>query len=37
MKGDWKGYYSIRFNDQWRVVFQWEVGNARDVRVVDYH
>ncbi len=37
LKGKWKGYYSIRINDQWRVVFKWEQGNAADVRVVDYH
>jgi|SRR3989344_2947409 len=37
LKRDWKGYHSIRINDQWRVVFRWEGGNARDVHVVDYH
>jgi len=37
LKRDRKGYHSIRINDQWRVVFQWEAGNARDVHVVDYH
>ncbi len=37
LKRDWKGYHSIRINNQWRVVFRWEGGNARDVHVVDYH
>ncbi|OHC80989.1 MAG: plasmid maintenance system killer protein [Rhodospirillales bacterium RIFCSPLOWO2_12_FULL_67_15] len=37
LKGDLTGYHSIRINDQWRIVFRWENGNARDVRVVDYH
>ena len=37
LKGTWKGYYSIRINDQWRVVFRWQSGNAGDVRVMDYH
>jgi len=37
LKGKWKGFHSIRINDQWRVVFRWKVGNALDVRVVDYH
>jgi proteic killer suppression protein len=37
LKGRWKGYHSIRINDQWRVVFRWEQGNAQDVAVVDYH
>ncbi len=37
LRGEWKGYHSIRINDQWRVVFRWEGGAAHDVRVVDYH
>jgi len=37
MKGRWKGLYSIRINDQWRVVFRWRGGNAFDVQIVDYH
>ena len=37
LKGRWKGFHSIRINDQWRVVFRWEHGNAHDVAVVDYH
>ena len=37
LKGHWKGYHSIRINDQWRVVFRWEQGHAHDVTVVDYH
>ncbi len=34
---DRKGQYSIRINDQWRVCFIWENGNARNVEIVDYH
>ncbi|MDA8256930.1 MAG: type II toxin-antitoxin system RelE/ParE family toxin [Betaproteobacteria bacterium] len=37
LKGDRKGQYSIRINDQWRVLFQWQDGNALDVRIEDYH
>ena len=37
LKGEWKGFHSIRINDQWRIVFQWKDGNAYKVRVVDYH
>lgn len=37
LKGSWKGFHSIRINDQWRVVFRWEGGNAFDVQIVDYH
>jgi len=36
LKGNLKGNYSIRINDQWRVVFRWENG-AFEVEVVDYH
>jgi len=37
LKGTWKGYHSIRINDQYRIVFQWVEGNARDVLITDYH
>ena len=37
LKGDWKGFHSIRINDQWRIVFRWQSGNADDVHVIDYH
>jgi proteic killer suppression protein len=37
LKGDWKGFHSIRINDQWRVIFRWQGGNAFDVRIIDYH
>ncbi len=37
MKGNWKGYHSIRINDQYRIVFEWTDGNAKDVGIIDYH
>ena len=37
LKGKLKDYYSIRVNDQWRLVFQWENGNAFVVKLIDYH
>ena len=37
LKGNLAGYHSIRINDQWRVVFRWQSGNASDVQIVDYH
>jgi len=37
LKGDLKDFYSIRVNDQWRVIFKWIEGEAREVRIVDYH
>jgi toxin HigB-1 len=37
LKGKLKDYYSIRINDQWRVIFKWESGNASLVEIVDYH
>ena len=35
--GNRKGQHSIRINDQWRVCFRWEKGDAFDVEIVDYH
>ena len=37
LKGDLEGFHSIRVNDQWRLVFRWDVSNASDVRLMDYH
>lgn len=37
LKGDRKGQYSIRVNDQWRVCFRWKGADAEDVEIVDYH
>lgn len=37
LKGERKGFYSIRINDQWRVVFRWQDGNAYEVQIIDYH
>ena len=37
LKGDKKGLYSIRINDQWRILFKWKKGNAFDVTITDYH
>ena len=37
LKGDLGGMFSIRVNDQWRVVFRWLDGDATDVRLIDYH
>lgn len=37
LKGDRRGTWSIRINDQWRICFRFENGNAYDVEVVDYH
>lgn len=37
LKGDRAGQYSIRINDQWRVCFRFEHGEASDVEIVDYH
>ncbi len=35
--GDLKKYYSIRINNQWRIIFVWENGNALNVEIIDYH
>jgi proteic killer suppression protein len=37
LRGDQEGRHSIRINDQFRVTFRWEEGDAREVRVEDYH
>ena len=37
LKGNLKGSHSIRINDQWRIIFRWNRGNASDVKIVDYH
>ncbi|MFL9824486.1 type II toxin-antitoxin system RelE/ParE family toxin [Rhodoplanes sp. SY1] len=39
LKGDRKGQYSIRINDQWRICFAWPEGSPGpiDVEIVDYH
>jgi proteic killer suppression protein len=37
LKGDRRGQFSIRTNDQWRLCFQFEDGNAYEVEIVDYH
>lgn len=37
LKGDRKGQWSIRINDQWRVCFVWRKGDAFDVEIADYH
>ena len=34
---DRKGLHSISINDQWRICFKWENGNAFDVGIIDYH
>ncbi len=30
-------FYSIRINDQWRIVFRWDNGHSNDVEIMDYH
>ena len=37
LKGDRKGQYSIRINDQYRICFRWKKGDALDVEITDYH
>ncbi len=35
--GDLEGFWSLRINDQWRIVFKWQDGDALDVDIIDYH
>lgn len=37
LKGNLAGYYSVRINDQWRIIFLWENHNASLVQIMDYH
>ena len=37
LKGNLKGFYSIRINNQWRIIFQWHNGNVSQVQIIDYH
>lgn len=37
LKGRWSNNYSIRINDQWRICFLFEEGNAYEVEIIDYH
>lgn len=37
LSGDRKGQHSIRINDQWRICFEWQSGDAYNVEITDYH
>ena len=37
LRGNLKDFYSIRINDQWRIIFKWESGNSSEVEIIDYH
>jgi len=37
LKGKGKDFYSIRINDQWRIVFRWENNHIYDLEIMDYH
>ena len=37
LRGDLKGHYSIRINNQWRIVFRWTDQGPEDVIITDYH
>jgi proteic killer suppression protein len=37
LSGNRTGQHSIRINDQWRVCFVWDDGDAHDVEITDYH
>jgi toxin HigB-1 len=37
LSGKMSAFYSIRINDQWRIVFKWDDGNSSDVTIMDYH
>ena len=37
LSGNLSGKYSIRINDQWRIIFSWKQNNAYEVEIIDYH
>jgi len=37
LAGNLKDFYSIRVNNQWRIIFKWNSGNASQVKIIDYH
>ena len=37
LSGKLREFYSIRINDQWRIVFEWQNNNATEVKIADYH
>ena len=37
LSGNWFGYYSIRINNQWRIIFSWNNNDALEVQIIDYH
>ena len=37
LRGKLKEFYSIRINDQWRIIFKWSPGMAAEVEIIDYH
>ncbi len=37
LSGKLKDYYSIRINDQWRIIFKWENNHSYGVEIIDYH
>lgn len=37
LSGKKKTFYSIRINDQWRIIFKWKTGNSHEVEILDYH
>lgn len=37
LEGNWKGFWSVRINDQYRICFRWTDAGPADVQIVDYH
>jgi len=37
LSGNFAEFYSIRINDQWRIIFKWSQGHAFDIQIIDYH
>ena len=37
LSGNLDGYYRIKINDQWRIIFRWIEGQSKRVKIIDHH
>ncbi|MBW1770232.1 MAG: type II toxin-antitoxin system RelE/ParE family toxin, partial [Deltaproteobacteria bacterium] len=37
LSGDMQGFWSLRINERWRIIFRWAEDDALDVKIIDYH
>ncbi len=37
LSGNLEGFHSIRINNRWRIIFHWDIKDAYEVEIIDYH